>query len=72
MNAESIQQWRARRPFEPFLIALSNGETYQVRHPENVIVFKSKLILGFPETESTVHVSLIHVNSVKAVQPIDG
>lgn len=68
MNAETIREWLSRRPFEPFLIALSNGETYQVRHPENVIILKSRLIIGYPETDSVVHVGLIHVNSVKELQ----
>lgn len=68
MNSETIREWLNRRPFEPFLLALSNGETYSVKHPENVIVLKSRLILGFPETDSVAHIGLIHVNSIKPLQ----
>ena len=68
MNMETIREWLGRKPFEPFVLKLSSGETYEVRHPENVIVLKSRLILGFPETDHSVHVSLIHINSIQALQ----
>jgi hypothetical protein len=68
MNMEAIRDWLARRPFEPFVLKLSNGNAHEVRHPENVIVMKSRLVIGYPETDQTVHVSLIHVNSVQALQ----
>jgi len=68
MNAETIREWLSRRPFEPFLVAYSNGETYQVRHPENVIVLKSRLIIGYPDTDSVAHVGLIHVNSIRPLE----
>jgi hypothetical protein len=68
MNTEAIREWLDRRPFEPFLISVSNGQTFQVKHPENVIVLKTRLIIGYPETDSVVHVSLLHVNSVQSLQ----
>ncbi|MEM9828817.1 MAG: hypothetical protein AAF958_19680 [Planctomycetota bacterium] len=70
MNSETIREWLGRQPFEPFILALSNGETHTVKHPENVIVLKSRLILGFPETDSVVHVGLIHVNSIEPLQTV--
>jgi len=68
MNTETVKAWLARRPFEQFIIALSNGETYEVKHPENVIVLKTRLILGYPETDGVLHVSLLHVNGIKPLQ----
>ena len=70
MNTETIREWLNRRPFEPFLLALSNGETYPVKHPENVIVLKTRLIIGYPETDLVVHVSLLHVNSLKPLETV--
>jgi len=52
------------------LVTLSNGETHQIRHPENVIVIKTRLILGYPETDWLVHVSLLNVNRIQPVQPV--
>lgn len=68
MNMESIREWLNRRPFEPFVLRLSNGETHEVRHPENVVLLKTRIIVGYPETDRAVHCSLIHVNSVDALQ----
>lgn len=68
MNMESIRQWLNRRPFEPFVLRLSNGETHKVCHPENVVLLKTPIIIGYPETDRAVHCSLIHVNSVEALQ----
>ena len=68
MNAETIREWLTRRPFEPFELRLSNGEAYQVRHPEVFAIGKTRLVIVNPETDSVVHVALIHVNSIQALQ----
>jgi hypothetical protein len=68
MNSDTIREWINRRPFEPFEVRLSNGESYQVRHPEVVAIGKNRIAIADPETDRIVHVALIHVNSVAAVQ----
>jgi len=68
MNADTIREFVRRQPFEPFVIRLSSGETHEVRHPECVLVLKTKAILGYPEDDRTVHLSLIHVNAVETLQ----
>lgn len=68
MNMETIREWLNRAPFEPFELRLSNGEVHQVRHPENVALGKNRLIIVDPETDRAVHCSLIHVNSIAALQ----
>jgi hypothetical protein len=39
-----------------------------VRHPECLLVLKTKVILGYPDDDRTVHLSLIHVNAVETLQ----
>ena len=68
MNAETLREMIQRRPFEPFCLRLSNGETHEVRHPECLLVLKTKVILGYPEDDRSVHLSLIHVNAVETLQ----
>jgi hypothetical protein len=68
MNMETIREWLQRRPFEPFVVRLSNGETHEVRHPENVALAKTRIAVSYPEADRIVHVALIHVNSIKALQ----
>ena len=50
------------------MLRLSNGEAHEVRHPENVVLLKSRLIVGYPEADRAVHCSLIHINSIEAPQ----
>ena len=68
MNAESIREYLRREPFEPFVIRMSNGEVYEIRHPECALVMKTKVIVGYPEEDRTVTCALVHINSVEALQ----
>lgn len=68
MNADTIREWLHRRPFEPLELRLSNGEAYSIRHPEVVALGKNRLAIVDPETDRFVHVALIHVNSIEALQ----
>ena len=68
MNAEAVREWIRRQPFEPFEARLSNGQIFQVRHPELVAVGKQKMVFVNPETDAVAHISLIHVNSIQALQ----
>ena len=68
MNMETIQELLHRQPFEPFVLRLSNGEAYQVRHPENVAVAKTRIAIAYPEVDRIVLCSLVHINSIEALQ----
>ena len=68
MNSETIREWLNRRPFEPFVLCLFNGETFEVRHPENLAIGKNRLAVVNPDSDLITHVALIHVNSVKPLQ----
>jgi hypothetical protein len=68
MSAETIREWLNRRPFEPLELRLSNGEHYQVRHPELLAIGKNRIIIVEPNTDKVVHVALVHVNSIEAMQ----
>lgn len=37
MNAETIRERLKRAPFQPFVLELSNGNAYEVRHPEMIV-----------------------------------
>lgn len=68
MNAETLREWLRRQPFEPFEIRLSNGETHHVRHPENVALGGTRVVVAYPDTERVVHCSLVHINTIEAMQ----
>jgi hypothetical protein len=67
-----------RRPFQPFRIHLSAGTTYDIHHPEMVMVGMASAVIGLPanlaeplyartETVSLDHVvRLVPIEQVKA------
>ncbi len=68
MKMETIREWLNRQPFEPFVLRMSNGDVHEVRHPENVALGKTQIAVSFPEKDRFVHLSLIHVNAIEALQ----
>ena len=68
MIPDTIRDYLRRQPFEPFVIRMSNGEAHEIRHPECALVMKTKVIVGYPDDDRSVTCSLIHVNSVEALQ----
>ena len=68
MNADAIREWLRRQPFEPFQLRLSNGELYEVRHPELVALARTHLALADPSADRIQFIALMHINSIGALQ----
>ena len=68
MSYETLKELLGRRPFEPFEIRLSNGEKYEVRHPEMALLLKSRIIIGDAENDRMTICGLIHINSIETLQ----
>jgi len=66
MNAETIRDLMRRRPFEPFKLRMTNGDVYEVKHPELAIVLKTRLILADPENDRAWTLSLLHIAAIDA------
>jgi hypothetical protein len=72
MNLQAFQEVLARRPFQPFRLVMSSGETYEVRHPEMAFLTKSDILVGLDETKDGVPArfkicSLLHVTTIEPV-----
>jgi len=65
MNPDFMRSLLKEQPFVPFRIFLSNGGFHVVKHPENAIVMKTRIILVYPDTDSVRFVSLLHVNEIR-------
>ena len=65
MNAERLREALSRRPFEPFSIRMSNGDVFPVRHPENAILLRTRLVVADPENDRTMICSLLHIASIE-------
>lgn len=67
MQAQGVVQELGKQPFEPLRIELTDGSSYEIRHPDLVIVFPSKVIIATPgrqqpqPAESYDVVSLAHI-----------
>ena len=75
MPPEDIDKRLRQRPFVPFRMYLSDGATYEINHPELVLLGRRSLILGLagdPATtwyERTVDVDLLHIVRMENVEP---
>jgi len=65
MRPDDFIELLRSRPFQPFRIHTTDGQTYDVRHPDKLIVLRSRLVLGVGGdngiAEHLEHLSLIHV-----------
>lgn len=65
MNVETIRELLKRAPFE---IRMTNGDMYQVRHPENAMLAGSRLVVYRPETGGIAVLSLPHAAVMEFLQ----
>lgn len=73
MTAETFKEILRRRPFEPFRVVMSSGESYIVSHPEMVLVSNRTLVLVIPdpthpEGERIAFCSYLHIAHVEMLQ----
>jgi hypothetical protein len=48
MNQQDVLEMLRHRPFLPFRIHVTDGTTYEIRHPEMMVVDRSKALVFFP------------------------
>ena len=72
MRAEDIRERLRRLPFRPFRIFLSDQSNYLVRHPDQVVLTASTLVLTTPTSEAhssdiadCLALSLVHITRVE-------
>jgi len=70
MDKNAIEKWLKAEPFQPFIINLSNGESYEVHHPEMILVGKRQAVVYERDADSFSFVSMVHINSIKALQSV--
>ncbi len=71
MTPQDINRLLERSPFVPFRLHLTNGQTFEVRHPDFVWVFRSRLLLAVPASENgkvldhEEHIALLHIARIE-------
>jgi len=73
MRPEDLRDHLHRRPFQRFRLILTDGRTYEVRHPELAIVGRSTVAIGLarpgepePVTDRLVTIPLVEVMRVES------
>jgi len=65
MRPQDLQEFTRRRPFVPYRIYATDGRTYDIRHPDQVIVLQSRVVIGTGGgngvPEHVEHLALLHV-----------
>ena len=70
MTLETLRAMLTRRPFEPMRVKVSNGEVFEIRHPEMATLTKTGLIIVPPEPDGSPSdyfevCSYLHIASVE-------
>jgi hypothetical protein len=76
MTADTFREILHHRPFEPFRVVMSSGESYNVMHPEMALVSARSLILALPdptqpEGERLAFCSYLHLAHVERLRPAE-
>ena len=73
MNLQDMQDALHRRPFAPFRVFISDGATYNVRHPELCVPGCRSVFIGITESPEPVYdryaiVDLIHITRLEPLE----
>ena len=67
IRPEDFRKPLDKRPFEAFRISLTDGQTYDVQHPELCMMVRSTVYVGAPNPRrpgvamDIHHISLVHI-----------
>jgi hypothetical protein len=70
MTVQTFRELLSQRPFKPFRIVMSSGQTYDIGHPEMAWLTRSDILVGVKETDEGVPAefricSLLHVTAIE-------
>lgn len=73
MTVNTFRELLAQKPFRPFRLVMSSGQTYEVRHPEMAMLTRSDLLVGVGNPDDAVPAdfricSLLHVATVEPIE----
>jgi hypothetical protein len=75
MGPQELSDALHRQPFVPFRLTLTEGSTYDVRHPEMCLAGRRSAVIGFPAPGATellydryVTIDLLHVVKLEPLE----
>jgi hypothetical protein len=73
MTQEELQKAARRQPFEPFCLILTTGATYDIRHPDLIMVGSRSAMIGITHQpdktvyDYTVKVDFLHIFAIEGL-----
>jgi hypothetical protein len=72
MTLQAPKAFISRRPFEPLRVKTSNGEVFEIRHPERVMLARSAMVILHANgddspSDKVEYVSYLHVASIETL-----
>ncbi len=70
MKVQAFRELLTQRPFKPFRLVMSSGQSYDVRHPEMAMLTRTSLLVGIDEMDDGIPgefkiCSLLHVTAIE-------
>jgi hypothetical protein len=76
MGQNDLRERLQRRPFRPFRIHVSDGATYDIHHPDQVLTTFTSVLLATPGVDPSspawdelITVSLLHITRLEPITP---
>jgi hypothetical protein len=70
MTLQTFRDLLAQKPFKPFRLVMSSGQSYEIRHPETAMLTRTSILVGIDEADDGIPAefkicSLLHVTAVE-------
>ncbi len=74
MTGKDLLKRVREQPFVPFRVVISEGASYEVRHPDQIMVRRDSAVIGLPSDDeglmdNSVVVDLMYVISLDPIAP---
>ncbi len=75
MGVTDVLSFLRAQPFIPFRVHMSDGRTFDVRHPDQALVARTRLVVGVGNDPVTgvadhlEHLSFIHITGLEELAP---
>jgi hypothetical protein len=76
MRPEELKELLKAQPFVPLRIRMTDGRTFDIYHPDRVLVLRGRVDIGVaPDSGSEIlerveHCSLLHIVRVEEIPPV--
>jgi hypothetical protein len=72
MTIQTVRDLLVQRPFMPFRLVMSSGQSYEVRHPEMALLTRTEIFVGVGETKEGVpeDFRICSLQNVADIQPL--